>query len=191
MHHSGHLLTGHRKTRKTYNTPGHVHELTFSCYRRLPLLNKDRTRQWLQDALEIARSKYDADLLAYVIMPEHVHVLINPRQTNYDIAAIQKTLKQSVSRKALNWLKEHDPAFLKRLEGEKAGNRTRYHFWQPGGGYDRNIIEPETLKKAINYIHLNPVRRSLVNMPADWPWSSARQFAGIDDGSIQMDPLPL
>ena len=184
-------MPANRKTRKTYNTPGHLHELTFSCYRGLPLLNKDRTRLWFQDALELTRSKHDADLLAYVIMPEHAHVLIRPRQAEYDMASIQKTLKQSVARKALNWLRKNDASFLKQLSGEQAGNRTRYHFWQPGGGYDRNIIEPDTLRHSINYIHLNPVRRGLVEMPNDWPWSSARQFAGINASTIQMNPLPL
>ena len=184
-------MPSHRKTRKTYNTPGHVHELTFSCYRQLPLLNKDRSRQWLIEAMEKARSKHNTALLAYVIMPEHVHLLVKPRSISYDISAIQKSIKQSVARKALHWLRENDKPFLDRLAGEQAGSRTRYHFWQPGGGYDRNIIEPNTLRNCVNYIHLTPVKRGLVEMPTDWPWSSARQFAGIDDGPIHMDPLPL
>ncbi len=181
----------HRKTRKTYNSPGHVHELTFSCYHRLALLNQDRSRYWLIDAMEQARNKHDVALLAFVIMPEHVHLLIRPRQVDYQVAGFQKSLKQSVSRKALDWLRFHSPDFLDRLAGERAGGRTRYHFWLPGGGYDRNIIKPETLRSCVDYIHANPVRRGLVESPTDWPWSSARQFAGQDDVPIRMDPLPL
>lgn len=184
-------MTIHRKTRKTYNTPGHVHELTFSCYRRMALLNQDRTRQWLIEAMALARTKHDVALLAFVIMPEHVHLLIRPRNVEYEIGAFQKTLKQSVSRKALDWLRSHNPGFLDRLAGERTSDRTRYHFWQPGGGYDRNIVEPGTLRRCVDYIHLNPVRRGLAQMPTDWSWSSARQYAGQTDVLIRMDPLPF
>jgi putative transposase len=47
----------HRKKLQHFNLPGHAHELTFSCYRRLPLLSRDRTRQWMIEAIESARNK--------------------------------------------------------------------------------------------------------------------------------------
>jgi putative transposase len=65
-----------RKTRKAWDQAGHAHELTFSCFRRLRLLGSDRTREWLLRSLETARSWWRFALWAYVIMPEHVHLLI-------------------------------------------------------------------------------------------------------------------
>jgi len=56
----------HRKPVQAYNLPGHAHELTFSCFRRLPLLNCDRTRLWFLDACESARSRRNLGLWAYV-----------------------------------------------------------------------------------------------------------------------------
>lgn len=179
------------KTRKVFNTPGHAHELTFSCYHRLPLLNRDRTRAWFIAALDTMRRQHDVALIAYVIMPEHAHVLLKPRQPDYRIEGMEKSLKQSVSRRALAWLRENHPAFLPRLAGERAGERTRYHFWQPGGGYDRNIDNPDTLRNMADYIHHNPVRRGLVARHVDWPWSSARFYAGLDDIQLAMDRIPL
>ncbi|MEM6554079.1 MAG: transposase [Planctomycetota bacterium] len=194
------------KTRKAINTPGHAHELTFSCYRRLPLLARDRTRNWLIDSLDTARARHDHALWAYVIMPEHAHVIVKPRNPDYQIQALCKTFKQSVSRRALAWLRDHDPAFLEKLAGEwttlpskgatdkqslsvphQPNRRRRHHFWQPGGGYDRNIDDPRTLMRMIDYLHANPVRRDLVESPTDWPWSSARQYAGMDGVLLKMD----
>ena len=67
-----------RKLRRSVNEPGHAHELTFSCYHNLPLLSNDPTRLWLLDALRQARAKLDLELWAYVIMPEHIHILLLP-----------------------------------------------------------------------------------------------------------------
>jgi hypothetical protein len=64
-----------------------------------------------------------------------------------------------------------------------------YRFWQRGGGYDRNVHEITTLRAMIEYIHLNPVRRGLVKEVVDWPWSSARFYAGLDNVNLAMDPL--
>ena len=179
------------KTRRVFNTPGHAHELTFSCYHRLPLLNRDRTRLWLVESLGRIRSSYDVDLIAYVIMPEHAHVLIRPRQPDYQIELISKSFKQSVARRALAHLRENSPAFLERLAGERNGRRLRYHFWQPGGGYDRNVFNAEPLTKWIDYLHGNPVRRRLVAHPTDWRWSSARAYAGLDDVPLTMDRIAM
>lgn len=180
----------HRKQVRSYNLPGHAHELTFSCYRRLPLLAKDRTRQWLVDALERARKKLQLQLWAYVIMPEHVHVIVNPLQPDYEIRLIRTACKSPVQWRALGYLRRQAPEFLEKLRDEQPGGKVQHRFWQRGGGYDRNITEPATLAQMIDYIHANPVRRGLVGKPTDWVWSSARFYEGAARVPIRMDPLP-
>ena len=59
-----------------YHEPGQPRELTFSCYRQYAFLGRDRTRAWLYEALDEARAKLGFQLWAYVLMPEHVHVLV-------------------------------------------------------------------------------------------------------------------
>src|SRR4051794_32072582 len=85
--------------RKTYNTPGHAHELTISCYRRFQFLKAERTCNWLADAIAEARVKHDFALWAYVFMPEHAHLIIFPRQAEYDIGKIAAGLKLPVARR--------------------------------------------------------------------------------------------
>ena len=178
-----------RKRRKNFNDRGHAHELTFSCFEQLPLLAKDRTRRWFVEALDVARRKWDFELWAYVIMPEHVHILLYPRPDQYDIAAIRKSIKQSVSRRAVRFLRTEAPRWTERLVVVESGRRF-HRFWQPGGGYDRNVYKAKVAWASAEYIHANPVRRGLVAQPTDWEWSSARWYAGDDGVILPMDDCP-
>lgn len=110
------MASGHRKRVQSYNEPGHAHELTFSCYQRLPLLSKDRTCRWFVDAMERARRQLHLDLWAYVIMPEHVHVLLWPRELEYELKRIRAALKNPVQARALRFLRRKAPTFLDRLK---------------------------------------------------------------------------
>ena len=67
-------------------------------------------------------------------------------------------------------------------------SKGRLRFWQAGGGYDRNIRDEEEMLEKARYIHANPVRRGLVDSPADWKWSSARWYEGVRDGELVIDP---
>ena len=95
------------KTIHHFNDPGHAHFLTFSCYQQLPLLNRQRTRRWFLQALADAGAKHNFSLLSYVIMPEHVHIIVLPQHEPYDIALFLKAIKQSVARKAKHFLCDH------------------------------------------------------------------------------------
>ncbi|MCF6283957.1 MAG: transposase [Candidatus Hydrogenedentes bacterium] len=133
----------HRKTRETFNTPGEAHELTFTCFKYQKFLTKDRTRQYVIDSLNRSRKKYAFDIWAYVIMPEHIHLLIFPTEEEYDVSKILKSVKSSVAKKAMNYLRSHNPEGLKYLA---TGYATQpYTFWMEGGGYDRNAIKKETV----------------------------------------------
>jgi putative transposase len=174
-----------RKTRKVYNTPGEPHELTFSCFNRRKFLCKDRTRKFFVRAVKMARSTHEFHLWAYVIMPEHVHMIVFPTREKYDMSAIQKPIKQSVSGKAINYLKQENPGTLKLLEtGLK---KEPYHFWMAGGGYDRNVITYPALKHKVNYAHNNPVRRGLVDEPSAWKWSSFNEWQKPCSGPLSLD----
>ena len=179
-----------RKVRKSFNLPGQAHELTFSCYQRIPLLSKDRTREWFLEALKNVRHRWQFDLWAYVIMPEHAHVLLLPRQDEYDISLIVKAVKQPVARKALDYLRGNSPHWLARLAVPTTKAQVEQRFWQAGGGYDRNIERVSTAWNSVEYIHNNPVRRGLVSRAIDWEWSSARFYAGEANFKLAMDGRP-
>jgi putative transposase len=176
----------HRKRVKHFDLPGHAHFLTFSCYHRMQLLSKDRTRLWLLEALAKARIKHAFDLWAWVVMPEHIHLLIYPRKRRHKMSKILASLKKPVGYQAIQFLKENNPDFLERLTVINR-NRTYHHFWQVGPGFDENLDDLYAIYEVIEYIHNNPVRRGLVTTATDWPWSSARDWAGLGGPYITVD----
>jgi len=184
------MPSARRTHRRNVNIRGHAHELTFSCNGRLPLLNAERTKTWLIESIQHAREKEQFDLWAWVIMPEHAHVLIRPRRNEYDIARIRSAIKEPVGRQAIGYLREHGRNdWLERLKRTR-GSRIEYSFWLSGGGYDRNITEPKTLSRCLDYIHLNPIRRGLASNAEDWQWSSASWFIRGNSIPLPVDPIP-
>jgi putative transposase len=181
-----------RHLRHSFNDPGHAHELTFCCYHGYKLLSTDRAREWFVDALDRARRIHHFLLIAYVIMPEHAHLLTLPEAWEYETSRFLKSVKKGVSQRAMSLLrKEERSDWLERLTHRYPGGKVERRFWQPGGGYDRNIVTQKALLSSIRYIHANPVRRGLVQNPLDWEWSSARWWEGDRDVKLAMDAISL
>ncbi len=185
-------IYAYRKTCKRHNEPGHAHYLTFSCFHRQPFLDRDRAREWMVQAMELARRTHDLELWAYVIMPEHVHLIIFPRQESYSIAAILNTIKQSVSKKALAFVAHTPPHSC--AECSIASRTATSRIASGSGVADSTAISgaPATFWEKIDYVHANPVRRHLCGAPEEWPWSSAADHAGRCHGPLALnwDSLP-
>ena len=163
----------HRKLLRRWEGTRDVRFLTFSCYGRLPLLSNDGIKQLFVERLTLAKRRHSFRLLAWVLMPEHVHLLILPDAT---VAPILREIKRSVAEVVLRrWKELHAPVL-----NHVTDKRGRRHFWQAGGGYDRNVRSDAEVDRDINYIHDNPCRRGLVRRPRDYAWSSARWYEGLD-----------
>ena len=87
----------------------------------------------------------------------------------------------------MNYLKRTNRKWLERLTVRQPSGEIERHFWQPGGGYDRNILTMRALAGSIFYIHANPVRRDLAICPTHWKWSSARWYEGEKNVKLRMD----
>ena len=175
----------HRKRCRRYNHPCHAHVLTFSCYQNKPFLLQQTVCEKLSEVLTNACVRYDVALWVYVFMPEHVHLLICPRQKEYSISKFLLAVKQPVARWVLRFHKQHQTQQLQQMAtGQK---KQLYRFWQAGGGYDRNIISRDTALNAINYIHSNPLRRKLVEHPGDWYYSSYKDWKTDKKRLIEVD----
>ncbi len=117
-------------------------------------------------------------------MPEHVHLLIWPRDT---VPPILTSIKQSVANHAIAWVKSNAPDSLPAMSVQRPDGSVTHRFWQRGGGYDRNLWNDRHIWQAIEYIHMNPVEAGLCMRPEDWPWSSARYFTRERTGPIAID----
>jgi putative transposase len=175
--------------RRSCNEPGDAHELTFTCYRRYRFLSAERTCLWLGEAIEEARHALDFALWAFVFMPEHAHVIVWPRRPLYEISAILKAIKEPFGRQAVHHIVAHAPHWLPRITRQR-GQRSERLFWQSGGGFDRNIWEPRTLMSMVDYVHMNQIRRGLMEHPRQWRWSSAGWFDGRSTCDLIPDRIP-
>jgi putative transposase len=160
--------------------------VTFSCYHRLRLFDNDRIKdRFVERLIEFSTLK-QVGVLAWVVMPEHVHLVLLPEPAE-SLSPFLATLKRSFSTEVLaRW--RHLNALVLSVLVDQQGDP---HFWQLGGGYDRNVVGSELLEK-IRYCHSNPVTRGLATSSIDWRWSSARAFEGLDyvGPSIAFDDIP-
>ncbi len=181
----------HRKQVKHYHEPGDFHEFTFSCYRRMKLLANDAWRGYLAHSIDDAAAKEGFFLIAFVFMPEHVHLLVYPTRPETDVVYISQFLaavKRSVSTRVKADIAASGSQLLERLTVHERPGKTAFRFWQEGPGYDRNLQTERSVMAAIDYIHLNPVRRRMVKQATDWRWSSARWY--VSDGKVVDAELP-
>jgi len=177
----------HRKTIKHYHRPGDLHELTFSCYKRLPLLTNDDRQRRLARCIDEAGVAEDIQLVAFVFMPEHLHLLVDPWQPQPDIGRYLARVKQPFSKQIKARLVATASPLLSKLTVRERPGKTCFRFWQEGPGYDRNLTQPATILAAIDYLHHNPVRRSLVGRAVEWKWSSARSYVRHPSGERDPD----
>jgi putative transposase len=168
---------------KRYYGKGHLHFITFSCYRRLPLLKTMRARDVFVKELGKVRDEMGFHLLGYVVMPEHVHLLMSEPKQGTPSTVLQK-LKLRVARKLR---KRGGPmcAGQMRLPFAEMGEPLRA-FWQ-ARFYDFNVYSTGKKKEKLNYMHANPVIRRLVRHPRDWTWSSWGFYYGGGGGLLAID----
>src|SRR5713226_9590254 len=147
-----------------FHQSGQSHFVTFCCYHRRRLLATDESRRIFESALERARRSFRLQVYGYVVMPEHVHLLLSEPQQD-TLADTLKSVKQGVSR---------------RLIGDAD------HFWQKRY-YDFNIRNYPQFVEKLRYFHRNPVKAGLCERPEDWEWSSFRHYATGCEGRVEIE----
>ena len=145
-----------------YQQTGDLHFVTFSCYHRQRYLGTATARDLFEQSLETMRIRYDFCVFGYVIMPEHVHLLVGePRKII--LATALQALKLSVA------VKRHERP-----------------FWQHRY-YDFNVYTAPKHIEKLQYMHRNPVKRGLATAPQDWRWSSFRHYATGELGMVEIE----
>jgi putative transposase len=152
-----------RELRRFQNAEA-LHFITFSCHHRLPFLTAPGVSETVEAVLERTRQRHEARIYAYVLMPEHVHLLIN-EPPSILLAQFLKSLKQMTSRK---------------LRGHHE------QFWQPRY-FDGSVRGEHDRSQVIRYIHRNPVKRGLVAAPGDYRWSSFNHYASGVQGVVEIE----
>jgi putative transposase len=159
----------------------HLHFITCSCYRRLPLLRSARGRNQLLSILEQTRKRYRFVVVGYVIMPEHIHLLLSEPEVGTP-STVMQVLKQRTARALLPKITLRDPRQIG-LFGEMP---KRAPFWQTRF-YGFNVWTDRKRVEKLRYMHCNPVKRGLVAEPEDWRWSSYRFYFLDESGPVKVN----
>jgi len=162
---------------KRFQESGQSHFVTFCCYHRRRLLTTDASRQIFESALERVRRSFRLQVYGYVVMPEHVHLLLSEPEKE-TLADALKSLKQGVSRRLLPKMGGPFKPGVG-LSGEQ-------HFWQKRY-YDFNIRNYPQFVEKLRYVHRNPVKAGLCEHPEDWDWSSFRHYATGCEGRVEIE----
>ncbi|MGI4826636.1 MAG: REP-associated tyrosine transposase [Janthinobacterium lividum] len=145
-----------------YQRTGDLHFVTMSCYHQRPYFGTPEVRDLFERALETMRVRYDFSVSGYVVMPEHVHLLVSePRE-----ALLSKALQA--------------------LKLSVAVKRDERPFWQ-ARYYDFNVFSAEKRIEKLNYMHENPVVAGLVGFAGSWRWSSARHYVTGECGVVEIE----
>src|SRR5271170_1192087 len=145
-----------------FQETGDLHFVTFSCYRRRPYLGCAAARDVFIDSLESVRVRHSCPVHGYVVMPEHVHLLVE-EPVSVPLDLVLRALKLSMSKRM----------------AERPFWMTRY--------YDLNVFTDKKRTEKLEYMHLNPVVRGLVVRPEDWVWSSFRDYWTEERGVVGVE----
>ncbi len=148
-----------------YQSQGCLHFITFSCYQRMKLLDSVAARDRFEQELERVRRWYGSFVTGYVVMPEHVHLLLSEPERG-KLSLFIQMLKQITSRK----LKPHDQP----------------RFWQVRY-YDFPVWSEAKRIEKLRYIHRIPVKRGLAQCPENWKWSSFAHYATGVEGAVEIE----
>jgi len=144
------------------------HFVTFTCYHRRAAFDSPGTYDLFVQTLEDMRCRFAVCVYGFVVMPEHVHLLVSEPQ-------------HQLLADAIHYLKL---SFAKRLSSKDTTQAGV--FWQKRY-YDRNVRSEREFTEKLRYLHRNPVKRDLVNDPGEWKWSSFRHYAFRERGVVEIE----
>ena len=163
-----------------YYGAGDLHFITCSCYRRQPLLGTPLHRDLFLKVLEEVRRRYVFVVVGYVVMPEHIHLLISePQEKNP--STVMQALKLGFARRVLaEQRRRSNPSQASLFE------QAPQHVWQKRF-YDFNVWTARKRAEKLRYMHRNPVQRGLVESPEEWRWSSFHAYFLAEAGPVAVN----
>jgi len=178
---------------KRYLETGVVYFVTTNTYKRKEIFNNVQVSRFLLFCVGYHKFMLNFNLFGYVIMPDHIHLLIQPSK-KYDLSSIMKSIKGNFARKYNEWTKVS--SMLDKSDGNRhlsadyrqglKGNVYK-PVWQEGF-YDTGLRDEKQILGWLEYIHWNPVKKGIVEHQKNYEFSSYHQYFGAKRNKVQ---LPL
>ncbi len=150
------------------NLPGALHFITGNLINRIPIFRRDDCCEAFLEVFTTLLKDWPCKLIAYVLMPDHLHLIVNPRDGN--IKSFSAALKGLAAKRIVEIT--HDSRFLRSMPD---GDGSIHQVWQESFK-GQPLWSGWMINQKINYIHANPVKAGLVKSAKDYPWSSFRAF---------------
>jgi putative transposase len=157
-----------------------LHFINCSCFHRQPWLGTPKRRDLFLRVFEEVRERYRFVVVGYVVMPDHIHLLISEPERG-DPSRVMQAIKQGFARRVLKALRRRRPSTQQELFAVGAE-----HVWQRRF-YDFNVRTARKRIEKLRYMHMNPVKRGLVQKPEQWKWSSYRSYAFAEAGTVRIN----
>ena len=175
------------RTRYKIFSDNEIYFITSSILEMIPIFTNEKYFNIIIDSLSYCRKEKGLKVYAYVIMDNHIHLIVSGKNLSKTIASFKrhaaKFIIKCLKEDNLNWIL-NQLSFYK-LEHKKKSN---YQVWQEGF-HPQCISTDEMLKQKINYIHYNPVKRGLVDEMEHWRYSSAKTIIDGINGELELDEL--
>jgi putative transposase len=156
------------------NLPGALHFVTGNFINRLPVFTEPENCEAFLAEFNTLNQEWPSKLIAYVLMPDHFHLIVNPRDGR--IREFCRNLKRNRAKAILKDTRRFK--FPKTDEG--------HQIWQESFKA-LPLWSGWMIWQKINYIHSNPVKARLVKSAKDYPWSSFRSFYSQGDEPLAVD----
>lgn len=171
--------------RRWYVTGG-TYFFTAVTLGRRPILCGDMARRCLHAAIETVRKKRPLELVAIILLPDHIHTVWTLPPGDADYPTRWKRLKEEFTLAYLAGGGAEAPPTLSRLrQGERGVWQRRY--------WEHMVRDEEDLERCVDYVHWNPKKHRYVASVRDWPWSSFHRYVDLGEYSRDWgtaDPSP-
>jgi len=166
-----------------------VYFVTFTITDWLPIFITPEAVQIIVESLRFCIEQKNLRINAYVIMPNHIHMIVFDEQFNNQ--RLKRTLidfRKFTGHQLANYVDNHlSSSFSETIHNKILGDRCR-QVWQPGW-HAEGVVGEAFWEQKINYIHMNPVKKGFVNLPEHWRYSSAGYWLNGEDGDVPVTDL--
>jgi len=161
--------------------------ITSTTLEWLPVFTSEKYFKILIDSVKFCQDKKNLKVYAYVIMDNHIHMVLSDE----NLTNIMRAFKGFTAQEIVSQLKLDNKAwFLNQFGFHKLKHKTysEHQVWQESF-HPQQILSTEMLHQKIDYIHFNPVKRGFVSKPEHWKYSSASFYYSGEEGVIKLEVL--
>jgi REP element-mobilizing transposase RayT len=157
------------------------HFITLVVNQRIPIFKFNSLAKLAMQTLEFYAKRGDYELRGFVIMPDHIHFICDPRKF---ISEVIRDIKKYISKKTIQYLLSENKNLLNRFKLNKHGKRKHvYQIWQ-GDFYDFNIMTEKKFHEKLRYMYENPLRKGLCEQMEEYEFSDVSRYFGSGDPKL-------